>query len=83
MAYTNRGVAYNDLKQYERAISDYNKAIELNPNFALAYNNRGWAYYCLKKYQQALKDFDKAIELNPNNTQAKNNRAACLKAMGR
>ena len=82
-AYNNRGNAYLNLNQYERAIQDYNKAIQLNPNYFEAYNNRGWAYYCLKKYQQALKDFDKALELNPNNNQVKNNREACLKAMGK
>jgi tetratricopeptide (TPR) repeat protein len=39
-AYNNRGTAYDDLKEYERAIEDYNKAIELDPNYALAYDNR-------------------------------------------
>jgi tetratricopeptide (TPR) repeat protein len=33
-AYYNRGIAYNDLKQYNEAIADYTKAIELNPKFA-------------------------------------------------
>ena len=76
-------LAYSDLGQYERAIQDYNKAIQLNPNYAEAYNNRGWAYYCLKQYGKALKDFEKALELNPNFTLAKNNREVCLKAMGK
>ena len=31
-----------NLKDYYGAISDYTKAIELNPNFADAYNNRGF-----------------------------------------
>ncbi len=39
-AYSNRGVAYKNLKQYERAIQDYDKAIELNPNNTVAKNNR-------------------------------------------
>ena len=30
--------------QYDKAIADYNKAIELNPKFTGAYINRGLAY---------------------------------------
>jgi len=64
------------LKQYESAIEDYGKAIELNPNFAEAYNNRGAAYLNLKQYESAIEDYGKAIELNPNDAEAYNNRGA-------
>ena len=43
-AYYNRGIAYNDLGQYQKAIDDYTKAIELNPEYADAYGNRGLGY---------------------------------------
>ncbi|MBE9592403.1 MAG: tetratricopeptide repeat protein, partial [Proteobacteria bacterium] len=36
-----------------RAIEDYNKSIELDPNYADAYNNRGIAYRNLKEYERA------------------------------
>jgi len=36
-AFYNRGTAYFELKQFEQAIQDFNKAIELNPNDAEAY----------------------------------------------
>lgn len=38
--YNNRGVSYDNLGKKERAIQDYSKAIQLNPNFTLAKNNR-------------------------------------------
>ena len=38
---TNRGNAKAELKEYKGAIKDYDKAIELDPNFAGAYMNRG------------------------------------------
>ena len=38
--YFYRGYCYGELKQYERAIQDFEKAIALNPNFTLAKNNR-------------------------------------------
>jgi PGF-CTERM protein len=65
-AYSNRGVAYDDLKQYERAVEDHNKAIKLNPNCAVAYANRGAAYDHLKQYEKAIEDYNKAIELDPD-----------------
>jgi len=73
-AYNNRGVAYAKLNEYERAIKDYDKAIELNPNYAETYYNRGNAYAKLNKYERAIKDFSKAIELNPNYAKAYGNR---------
>ena len=39
LAYNNRGNAYKDLGQYQKAIQDYNEAIHLDPQLASAYNN--------------------------------------------
>ena len=69
-AYNNRGIAYRRLKQYERAIHDYNKAIELNPEFAGAYYNRGLAYYDLKQYEKEQEDYEMALEFDPNHVGA-------------
>ena len=73
-AYYNRGLAYAKLNQHERAIKDYDKAIELNPNDAKAYYNRGLAYAKLNIYELAIKDFSKTIALNPNDAEAYGNR---------
>ena len=56
---------FND--DYQRAISEYSQAIELNPNNAIAYRNRGTSYANLQSYSRAAKDFSKVIELEPNN----------------
>jgi Flp pilus assembly protein TadD len=40
----NRGNAHKGKGEYEQAIADYSKAIELAPKDADAYNNRGYAY---------------------------------------
>ena len=44
VAYYNQGLAYFNKGQYDKAISDTSKAIEINPRDADAYNNRGNAY---------------------------------------
>jgi len=59
-AYYNRGNVYAELNQHERAIEDYNKAIELNPAFAEAYGNRGIAYSEIHRYEEAIRDLKKA-----------------------
>ena len=70
MAYNNRGNRYSDLGEKKKAIEDYNRAIELNPESAMVYNNRGICYKKLGETQKAKKDFQKAAELDP---QLKNN----------
>ncbi|MCA2725390.1 MAG: tetratricopeptide repeat protein, partial [Microcystis sp. M048S1] len=72
--YYNRGNLYYYQQKYDLALSDYDKAIELNPNYAYAYYNRGNLYKNLQKYELALADYDKAIELNPNYAKAYYNR---------
>ena len=64
MAYGNRGRAYGrDKGQYNKAISDFNKAIEIDPKYAMAYNNRGAAYFYIKEYENAWNDVKKAQAL--------------------
>ena len=79
--YNNRGIAYNDLGQNERAIQDYNKAIKLNPNLAELYNNRGLGYQALKQYERAIQDYNKAIQINPNLYQEYYNRGLVYQAL--
>ena len=70
-AYNNRGNAYGDRGDYDRAIDDYNKAIKRNPN-ADAYYNRGIVYGDKGDYDRAIDDYNKVIELNPNYADAYN-----------
>src|SRR5215475_11653723 len=43
VAFTNRGLAYRALGDFERALADYDSAIKLDPSYAAAFNNRGAA----------------------------------------
>lgn len=64
-AFLERGNAHYCKGQYDKAISDYNKAIEINPGIARAYTNRGLAYRRKGQYDKAISDYNKAIEINP------------------
>ncbi|ESA34470.1 tpr repeat protein, partial [Leptolyngbya sp. Heron Island J] len=59
-------------KQYEKAIAQYEKAIELDPSYAVAYNNLGNTCYSLKQYEKAIAQYEKAIELDPSYAMAHN-----------
>jgi tetratricopeptide (TPR) repeat protein len=50
VSYYNQGTVYDDLKQHEKAVEDFGKAIELNPKYAEAYYNRGAVYDDLKQH---------------------------------
>lgn len=45
------------------SIKDFDKAIELNPEFIQAYNNRGRTYLSMKKRHLSNPDFEKSIQL--------------------
>ncbi len=52
------------------SISDFNKAVELNPDSAEAYFYRGRAKDRSNQFASAVADFDKAIELQPDYVEA-------------
>ena len=59
----NSGTAKYYLKDYQGAIADYNKAIEINPQYALAFANRGDSKRRLGKEKDACIDYKKAASL--------------------
>ncbi len=69
-----RGVAKWRLKMTKEAIADFNKSVELFPDYAIVYNNRGNALMDLGEPEQAILDFSRAIELAPGYGAAFNNR---------
>ena len=54
--YYNRGLAHSKNGELDKAIKDYTKAIELNPNFAEAYYYRGGAFLRLGEREKAKSD---------------------------
>ncbi len=80
--YLKRGEDFAGAHQYDRAIADYNTAIQLKPDYAEAYNNRGFAYYLKGNEERAIADYTRAIELRPNYPKAYNSRGVVYLAGG-
>lgn len=61
----NNGVKMGIDEDFEQAIEEFEKAIELNPLFAEAFLYKGLAEIELQNFDQAIKDFTITIELDP------------------
>jgi tetratricopeptide (TPR) repeat protein len=72
--YFTSGIRKQSKSDYEGAIQDFTKAIELNPNYAKAYGNRGNAKQTLGDFKGAIEDYNKVLELKPNDALAYVNR---------
>ena len=66
ITYATRANAYNDKFEYEKALADYNRSIELDEKYALSYYCRGSMLLHLDKARQALTDLDSACQLEPD-----------------
>jgi tetratricopeptide (TPR) repeat protein len=55
---------------YEKAVEEYQAALERAPDFFLYYENIGWCYERLNDYYNAQKFYNKALGLNPNSIRA-------------
>ena len=66
VAYAGRGKAYSGLRNYGKAATDLNKAIELDPKNIDAYTNRAVVRYMKKDYEGSWQDVHKLEELGGN-----------------
>ncbi len=83
MAFNNRGILRYELRNFLGAISDYTRAIEIDPQSAVSFNNRGNAYESHGEPDKACRDFDRAIELDKNLFDAYLNRGLTLTRLGK
>ena len=71
------------MKESEKSIKHYTKAIELKPDFPEAYTNRGNAYIIRDDYDNAIKDYNRAIQLKSDYANAYHNRGNVYTKMGK
>jgi lipoprotein NlpI len=75
MTYSNRGVAWKDKGDSDRAVADFGEAILLSPDFAIAFSNRGTVWSQKGDSGRAIADYSEAIRLDPRFAEAYYNRA--------
>jgi tetratricopeptide (TPR) repeat protein len=64
--YNQRGDAYDDLHQYQRAIEDYDQAIRLDPGNVEAYSCGSYYYQSYRKFRHGVEDYEPpVIRLSP------------------
>jgi tetratricopeptide (TPR) repeat protein len=80
--YNNRGLIYFQSGEMQKALRDYNTALQLNPHLASAYNNRANYYAACGELTAALADYDQAIDLHPSHVRARINRGITLRDLG-
>ena len=82
-AYSNRGFAYAEKKQFKKAIADYNKSLARNSKDDNVYHYRGAARLKLGDHAKAVSDISKALRLEPYNTFALNDLALAYIGVGK
>jgi Flp pilus assembly protein TadD len=70
ISYYNSGTQKYKQGDHNGAISDFTRAIEINPGYWKAYNSRGVVKWDKGDLDGALSDHTKSIELNPENAAA-------------
>ncbi len=67
--YLDIGDMYNKMREYEKAIPYFKKAVKMNPNHANAHLLLGLSYRALNRGEEARVQFEKTLQLEPNHPQ--------------
>src|SRR5689334_13719915 len=73
-AYNNRGIAWYDKGEKDRAIADYTEALRIDPTNAVAYNNRGNAWKLKGETDRAIADYTEATQFDSRRAETYYNR---------
>jgi tetratricopeptide (TPR) repeat protein len=63
VSYYQSGLNFEEKKEYLKAIEQFLKAIELNPNYFDAYYHLAYCYFLLEKYEEANDIIQKGLKL--------------------
>ena len=70
-----RGYEYQNIGDYQKALSEFEMAIKIKPNIAWVYSNCGQIQLNMKNYNHAIELFTIAVQMNPKDGNAYFNRA--------
>lgn len=79
---SDRATAFLHKKDKLRSLADFNKAVELDPNYSFRYAARAFAKQNFGDIDGAVEDYRKAVELDPDDAVAQNNLGMLLEQQG-
>ena len=79
----NKGLEASKRKDFETAISSFEKVVSLEPENVAALVNLGNAYYENKYFGKAILNYEKALKIQPNDVEISQNIEACFSALNR
>lgn len=62
-----RGLSLYELDEYEEALEEFGKALEISPTDAGIWGYKGSVLYRLGRYEEALEAFNRSLEIDPKN----------------
>ena len=82
ISHLNRGIAFNDIGEYRRAIEDYDQALRIDPGFAKPHTGRGIAYNHLGEHYRAIENYEQALRLDPDSAETYFSRGKAYEDLG-
>jgi tetratricopeptide (TPR) repeat protein len=79
-ALARRGRAWKEQGKYEKALTDLNEAIRLDPERPAYFSNRGLVYDRLDEYDRAIGDYSEALRRDPTDAQTHCHRGRAYRA---
>lgn len=76
LAYNNLGHYFSQKNEQEKALENFNIAIQLEPNKAQTYSDRGKIYFDRGEFDLAIEDYNKSLSIDPEFLDALANRGA-------
>ena len=81
--YFSVGLKFKNEKLFDLAISNFNQAIELDPQFASAFYERGNTYFDQQQFEAAIASYDQAVATDPQFAPAYLNKGIGQENLGR
>ena len=83
-AYNDRALCMIELSGNEqKALADFDRGIEVEPDYAGVYHNKGWYLNKLGRHDEAITNFEKALKLEPDRAVTYENLADAYLHLGR
>lgn len=83
LEHLNQGNAYFAAEDFERALTEYSRALEVQPDDATTVSNRGTTLYHLDRHEEARAAYERALQLLPDDPEILTRHGSALGELGR